>query len=384
MEHTDYKVNYMKKKILYIITQSELGGAQRYILDLAMNLNEYNVSVAYGEQGNNGELSKILQQNNIKTYAINNLVRKINITKDWQAMFEIRKLIKKINPNIVHLNSSKISIIASLANINIKNKLIYTAHGWVFNEKLPLPKKIFYKLSERWTARLKDKIICVSEFDKQSAINNRIKESKLITIHNGIPETVLLEKNKARKKIEEISGQKINADETIIGTIGNLYKNKGFEYLIAAIKETKRIRLVIIGEGVERDYLEKLINKNKLENKILLLGKIKNASKLLKAFNIYINTSLKEGLSYTLLEAMQAGLPIIATKVGGNSEMITNEKTGLLIKPASSETITKTINYFLENKNLQQTCSENAIVKYRNYFDLKTMLQKTKKVYTEK
>jgi len=384
MEHTDYKVNYMKKKILYIITQSELGGAQRYIFDLATNLSEYNVSVAYGEQGDNGELSKMLQENKIKTHLIHNLVRKINIRKDWQAMLEIRKLIKKINPDIVHLNSSKISIIASLSNINIKNKLIYTAHGWVFNEKLSLSKKIFYKLSERWTAKLKNKIICVSEFDKQSAIKNRIEENKLITIHNGISKTVFLEKDEARKKIEEISGQKININETIIGTIGNLYKNKGFEYLITSIKKVKKTKLIIIGDGEERNHLEKLINKYNLESKVLLLGRVNNASKLLKAFDIYINSSLKEGLSYTLLEATQAGLPIIATEVGGNSEIVINEKTGLLIEPASSKIIAKTINYFLKNKNLQQTYSKNAIAKYKNYFDLKTMLQKTKKVYIEK
>ena len=374
----------MKKTILYIITQSELGGAQKYVFDLAKNLqNEFNISVAVGEQGEKGELINKLKQKNIKYYIIPHLKRAISPINDLLSLIEIIKLIKKIKPDIIHLNSSKISILGSIASIFSKSKIIYTAHGWVFNEPMPKWKKLFYKYSEKFTALFKNKIICVSEFDRQIAIKEKIcSPKKLITIHNGIKQINFLSKQEARQKLF-----KNNQDsKLIIGTIANLYKTKGLEYLIQSIKILTSnfqfpIITIIIGEGKERKNLQNLINQLNLKNSIFLFGKINNASELLKAFDIYICSSIKEGLSYTLIEAMQAELPIVATNVGGNSELIENNKTGILIKPQNQQELTNAINYLIKNKALSNQLGVNAEQKAMNEFSLESMISKTKKIY---
>ena len=374
----------MKKTILYIITQSELGGAQKYVFDLAKNLqNEFNISVAVGEQGEKGELINKLKQKNIKYYIIPHLKRAISPINDLLSLIEIIKLIKKIKPDIIHLNSSKISILGSIASIFSKSKIIYTAHGWVFNEPMPKWKKLFYKYSEKFTALFKNKIICVSEFDRQIAIKEKIcSPKKLITIHNGIKQINFLSKQEARQKLF-----KNNQDsKLIIGTIANLYKTKGLEYLIQSIKILTSnfqfpIITIIIGEGKERKNLQNLINQLNLKNSIFLFGKINNASELLKAFDIYICSSIKEGLSYTLIEAMQAELPIVATNVGGNSELIENNKTGILIKPQNQQELTNAINYLIKNKALSNQLRVNAEQKAMNEFSLESMISKTKKIY---
>ena len=385
------------KKILYLITQSELGGAQRYCFDLAKNLKgEFDIAIAFGEQGGDGETARKLKEENIKYYIIPRLRRAISPINDLLALFEIIKLIKKIKPDIIHLNSSKISILGSLAcfiyNLTVKShklKAIYTVHGWVFNEPLPLPLKLFYKYAEKFTAGLKDKIICVSEFDRQTALKEKIAPAeKFVTIRNGIEPIKFLSRDEARQKLfskfnPPTGGQN---SKLIIGAIGNLYKTKGYEYLIKAAKFPISnfqfpISFIIIGDGPERKNLEELIKKHGLENIIILAGRIDNAAELLPAFDIYACSSVKEGLSYTIMEAMQAGLPIIATRVGGNPELIEDEKTGILVEPRNPEMLAEKIKILIDDHELAKKLGANAKIKTEKEFALEEMIKKTERVY---
>ena len=373
-------------KILYFITQSEYGGAQRYVFDLADNLKkDFEVAVAMGEQGKDGKLAKILDKNNIKYYIIPRLKRDISPLNEILAFFEIIKLIKKFQPDIIHLNSSKISILGSLAGLfiklKIKNlKIIYTVHGWVFNEPLPAPVKWFYLWAEKFTAKFKDKIICVSESDRQVALKYKIAPvEKLITIHNGLAPVNFY----TREEALPLLAKERAGGEVFIGSIGNLYKTKGFEYLIEAAdilthKLNTPATFIIIGEGKEREALKNLIAKYNLKNNFILAGSIDEAARLLPAFDVYVCSSVKEGLSYTLIEAMQAGRPIVATAVGGNPEMIENEKTGLLSKPADARDLAEKIKTLLNNKTLALELGQNAKAKAMAEFGLEKMVEQTK------
>jgi len=143
-----------KPKILYLITQSEFGGAQRYIFDLANNLkNDYEIIVAGGGQD---ELFEKLKKINVKNFKLKNLIREINLIKDIFAYWEIKKLIQKIKPDILHLNSSKISVLGAFAGrkAGVK-KIIYTVHGFVFNEPMSKWKKLIYLWKLRMLKKLK-------------------------------------------------------------------------------------------------------------------------------------------------------------------------------------------------------------------------------------
>jgi glycosyltransferase involved in cell wall biosynthesis len=379
-----------KKIILYIVTQSEFGGAQRYVLDLASNLKEeYEIIVAFGESGEKGELVYLLDKENISFHHLTHLKREINLFHDILAIFEIMKLISELKPDIIHLNSSKTSIVGSFASIFSKTKILYTAHGWVFNEPLTKAKKSLYIWLEKLTANFKSKIICVSEYDRREGIKNKIaNETKLITIHNGIKPVKHLSKEKARQILwSYISKVDILPNQLLIGSIGNLYKTKGYEYLIEAIsilkKENNIIKLVIIGDGQEMKKLKLLTRKLELDDFVAFTGRIPGAAKLLKAFDFYICSSVKEGLSYTIIEAMIAGLPIIATKVGGNNELVQHEKTGLLVQSKNPEAIVKALKKYLEDKNLIDKASINAHNFALDNFMFEQMIQKTKTIYKD-
>jgi len=403
-----------KKNILYLITRAELGGAQRYVLDLANNLQgEFNITVAFGKQGANGELAEKLKIAGINNYNIPHLKRAISPIDDFLALVEIIKLIKKIKPNIIHLNSSKISILGSIASLIIKFQVssfkfqvVYTVHGWVFNEPLPRWLKLFYFWAEKITALFKNKIICVSEFDRQIALTKKIAAAlKLITIHNGLAPIEFYSKEEARQRIhsvipasepessvqhhEQVSGLRVKPAMTsnlLIGSTGNLYKTKGFEHFIKASKIISEQKIsatfIIIGEGEERKKLETLIRQNNLANDFILTGRINEAAKLLPAFDIYVCSSVKEGLSYTIIEAMQAGLPIAATNVGGNGELIEDNITGLLAEAGNPESLAQKIIELIKNPALKNKLGQQAKLKAREEFCLEKMVEETKKAYS--
>jgi len=381
--------NKKKPSILYLITQGEYGGATHYILDLAKYLaKDFDISIAFGEVDKSAEFQKLLKKHKIKYHLLPNLKREIDYKTDYKALKEIRSLIKITKPDILHLNSSKISILGSLATIGLETKVVYTAHGWVFNEELSKKKKQFYIQAEKLTAILKQKIICVSEFDRQTAINYNItNKNKLTTIHNGIPDFELLTREQARDEIK----QKLNNSDLflkadfVVGSIGYLYANKGYDYLINSIRKLvdqgQNPLLLIIGGGSEKKELLNLINQLKLEDHVQLLGEIKHASRLLRSFDIYVCSSTKEGLSYTIIEAMTAGIPIVATDVGGNSELITNQKEGLIIEPGEIDSLTKAILEIKNNPEKAKTYAESSHKKAITDFEIESMIQKTKYVY---
>jgi len=272
---------------------------------------------------------------------------------------------------------------------------VYTVHGWVFNEPLPAWKKLFYQYAEKFTAVLKNKIICVSQLDYNIARNQlKIPEKKLSLIYHGIKPINFLLREKAWQKLQanttnfksEIRNLK---SEIRIGTIANLYKTKGLEYLIQAIYIIKRefllltsnFLLIIIGEGEERKNLESLIAQMNLKNTVILAGRIDNAAKLLRGFDIFCCSSVKEGFPYAILEAMSAGLPIVSTKVGGISDMISDNQNGLLAEAKNPQDLAKKIIEIINNPEFGQKLGAQAKMYVEEKFSFDKMVGKTKEVY---
>ncbi len=369
-------------KILYIITQSEFGGAQRYIFYLATSLTEQGYETIVASGGKDGLITKLKQQS-IETRSLQHLVREISPLNDLRAYWEIKRLIKELRPDIIHLNSSKAGVLGALAakHTGVK-KIFYTVHGFVFNEPMADWKKLIYLWAEKFTAKYKNKLICVSQFDYQAAITNRIcSEDKLIVIHNGINDFHLLEQETARKKLD------LPIDKIIIGTVANFYATKGLLYLIQAakiiIKNYPHLIFVIIGDGQLKPLLQKEIVDANLENNFKLLGVVDKASQYLKAFDLYVSPSVKEGLPFAILEAMKAQLPIVTTNVGGVPEMIQDKKNGLLVKPADPEALAIAINNLLTNKDLALNLSKQAKLNVDSDFSLNKMIDQTEKLYRQ-
>jgi glycosyltransferase involved in cell wall biosynthesis len=375
-----------KIKILYVITQGEFGGAQRYVFDLAthLNRNDYEILVLVGAE--KPDLKIKLEEQGIRVIPVKNLVRNIHPLRELLAIFELRKIFRREKPNLIHLNSSKAGVLGSFAArlAGMKN-VIFTAHGFAFLEPHSWPVKYFYFWAEKIATSFRKKIICVSDYDRQAATKAELcRPEKIITIHNGIAidDSKFLTKEAARNSLD--SKFLILNSDFLIGTIANLYPTKGIKYLIDAAKEVvakfSTVKFMVIGEGKKRKNLELRIKNLGLRDNFFLLGQVPNAEDYLHKFNLFVLPSLKEGFPYTILEAMQAGLPIVATRVGGIPEAISNEKQGLLVPPKDKKALANALLRLLKNPQLACELGENAKARAKD-FTLEKMIAKTEKIY---
>ncbi len=386
-----------KIKILYVITKSNWGGAQRYVFDLATNVNLKTVDTAVA-LGGSGELQKRLAVNHVRTISIPNLERDINIFKEIFLFFTLYRLYYAEQPDIIHLNSSKIGGIGSLAGriYNIfshrKTKIIFTAHGWAFNEdRNVLVKKIIFFISFI-TALCSHAVITVSLHDEH-ALRMPFISKKIFTIYNGIAVPQKSLQTDARRKLLSFLpnlSQKtreflFHPKTRWIGTIAELHTNKGLPYALRAINTLTvtlpNIVYIIIGEGELRRDIERYINDTNLHGHVFLTGHIPDAGKYVHAFDIFLLPSIKEGLPYVLLESAHAAVPVVATAVGGIREIIEHEQGGMLARPKHSKDIEYGLKYMLIEESRREKMGAYLCTHAQKNFTLENMLEKTWNLY---
>lgn len=371
----------MKKKILFVITKSNWGGAQKYVYDLAKNLpkEKFDVVVACG---GGGTLVQKLHAESIPTIEIPGLQRDIHFSDEFGVWGRLVSLFKRERPDIIHLNSSKIGGLGALAGrFAGVSKIIFTAHGWHYKENRHWTIRTVTYLLSWLTVLLSHVTITVSD-DDQTRAPKLFASDKIVRIHNGITPPLFLDRMEARKKLHM---HDTGNDDLWIGIIAELHKNKGLTYAIDALRQLIDdgigVRLFIMGEGEERTNLEKRIRERSLENHVVLLGHVDNAPQYIPAFDVFLLPSFKEGLPYTILEAGAAGVPIVASGVGGISEIVGHELSGLLVAPGDSLGIAQALRSILTDNEVRRRYAQALHTTVETQFSLERMLQETMKVY---
>ncbi len=379
----------LKKRILFVITLSELGGAQRFLSNLISHLNRdvYEFLVAVGSSGN-GDFLRVLRAEGIPHQTLRFLEREPTLS-DIKAVFEIRNLIKNYRPDVLFLNSSKAGFIGSLAvkfptRINAL-KVIYRIGGWSFNDPWPRWKNWLWITLERLSAKWKDIIIVNNQHDLDQAKKLKIRpRMQMVLVHNGIEvyKLDLLQPGEARTKLLEKAAKYYGTNipaKNIIGTIANFYPTKGLEYLIGAadyFNNNDDVVFFIIGDGELRPELEKMIQEKGLGEKVFLLGRIPDAYRFLPAFDVFVLPSVKEGFPWALIEAMSAKLPVIATDVGAVPEIIDDHKNGMLVKPKDPAGLAHKIKEILANDRIKNELGIQAHQTVLFKFELDKMVKK--------
>lgn len=318
-------------KILLIITKGEVGGAQVSVYNLAKGLKQkgHNVTVAFGK-GN-------FLENKLKTEKINlvnfkNLLRTNNIFKNFLFLFEIKKFLDNNKFDIAHFNSANALFGAVGAKLSRnKPKTIFTVHGLSVLDKNYktsfLIKKLYY-LFFKIFLKFIDKTIFVSQANLQEACAQKITKRGQV-IYNGLGALSFLEKTVARQALSKFCQIDLN-DSFLIGSVGRLAFPKNYSFLINIFPEIKKIKplakIVIIGSGPEKKIIQQLIQELNFEKDIYLINAQEMAVQYLLAFDVFVLPSVYEGLPITLLEARQANIPILASDVGGNREILLDDK----------------------------------------------------------
>lgn len=359
--------------ILYIITQADGGGAQKYVLALAKHFNGW---IACG--GEKTALFLEAAKLNIPTFKLKHLKRDISPWHDLWAIFEIKNLIKKLKPDIVHLNSTKAGFLGSIAGRLAGAKVVFTAHGFRFLEPLFPASQWFYRGIEKFAGYFRDYIIAVSKADKNSALQYKlISPDKIAVVYNGIEKIEFFEKEAAKKNLG------LATEKKIIGIVANLYKTKGVDTVIKAypLMSARAIdgsAVAVIGHGPEMQNLKKQISEAGLEEKIILLKIIPDAAKNLKAFDSFVMPSRKEGIPFALLEAMQAGLSTATTMVGGIPEVISDGTVA--VPPDNPKALAEGMEKATFDENIKSSNAQKAL-KQAELFTEEKMLRETEKIY---
>ncbi len=376
----------MKTKVCYLITKGVWGGAQKYLYTLATELpkDEYEVVVITGA-GN--LLKEKLEEKGIKVYELPELKRDISLSSELESFKSIYKILKAEKPDVLHLNSPKASGLGALAGRMLFIKtIVQTVHGFTWNEERSHFSKILISFFSWVTMMLCHRTIVIAPQEEKEAKSLWfVKDSKIVLVRNGVEQINFKTREESRKQILPTwtSDVQVNGQSDIwIGTLSELHKNKGLEYAIDAVsKIPEPVKFIIIGEGEERENLQRLIDAKRMEDKIFLIGFMKNAAEYIKAFDIFTLTSLKEGLPYSILEAGRASLPVIASSVGGIPDIIENGVSGMLTTKGRIGEINRAMQYMIDNPEKRIEMAQNLNKKIEKEFSAEIMLEKTFELY---
>lgn len=371
-----------KINLCFVITKLELGGAQKQLLSLINRLdkNKFNLFLFTAKEGLLLEDADNFNGLIIKKSGY--LERPINPLKDILALWELHKFIKQNNIDIVHTHSSKAGILGRLAARWAKVKIIlHTVHGWSFNDYQSAFSRNLYIWLEKITAKFTDKLIVVSNYDKQTGLNNRIgHEDKYILIRYGIDDNEFnVQDNTIRKELG------FDEKDLLVGTVSCLKPQKSPQDFIKLCLLTNKtvpgIKFLLVGDGILRKKIEKLIQKLCLSRNLILAGWRKDIPRILASIDIFVLTSRWEGLPISAIEAISASKPVIVTNTGGIAEVIEDGKTGFLIEPGDVKSMAGTLSRLLNDQELRRRLSIDAKLSLGQNFSLEQMVKNTQAVY---
>lgn len=302
---------------------------------------------------------------------------KVRFIRYIPFLIRILLVLRKIKPDIIHAQTIGMGVVGFLAKKFFKIPYVVYGRGsevyfsWLFKNQI-----------SRLVLRHADAVVALTEDMKKSL--QRFCNREIYIIPNGIELDRFIN---LPKKEETLSRIGINDQENIILFVGRLCYVKGVEYLIRAMniivnKKNKKVKLIIIGDGEERQNLEKLTKELNLGNNVIFLGKIPNEkiAEFMASSDVFVLPSLSEGFPSVILEAMACGLPIVATNVGGIPYVVNEEENGFLVMPKDSEQIAEKILFLLENKNISEEISKKNKEMIKKY-DLNNIIQELEKVY---
>ncbi len=377
-------------KVLFVVTKSNLGGAQKYVYDLATSLSKdafEPVVLCGAAQGSTaaGQLIDMLNHASIRTIFIPEMGRDISLSGDVRLLLKLRQIMRTECPDAVHLNSSKAGGLGALAaRLGGVKKIIFTSHGLAYDEpRSSLARAAIFTVS--WlTFALSHIVICISKDNADRVRRLPFCSKKVRLIHNGIRQPDMLERADARRKLNELAAP-IAQDVTWIGTISELVPNKGLSYAIRACQELKRsgsrFVFLIIGSGDLQVPLQRLIDRYGLADNVRLLGYVPHAARLLKAFDIFTLTSRKEGLPYVLLEAGYANLPVVATDIPGIRDIIDNGVSGALCSHRDPELAADSLQELIHDPSLRSTFGSALHDTVASRFSFERMVRETTELY---
>jgi len=361
-------------RILQIITKSELGGAQSHVADLldGMRGGDYELHLAAGVEG---PLTERAREWGVGVHLLPLLQHAIHPWRDVAAVRECAALLRQLKPDLVHAHSSKAGMVARLAGKGTGIPVVFTVHGWGFNPGPSRPARGLAWAVEWMLAKGGGRIICVSEHSRQSALASRIgSAAQLVTIRNGIaPDAPRAHPEK---------------DPPRLVMVARFAKPKDYASLLQAAAwleahSAPPYSLDLVGSGPQMDAMRALSQQLNLEGRVRFLGDQSEVPALLAGAQGFILSSYSEGLPLSIMEAMRAGLPIIATNVGGIPEEVEAGVNGWLVPPHDAPALGAALRELLESPARRLSMGRASREKFEREFTRDRMIGQIEQLYRD-
>ena len=360
-----------------------MSGVQKAMTDLLLRLDKkkYDIKVICHKQG---KLTELLKKHGITFIILPELRREIHLYYDLKALFKLFCIFKKYGFDIVHTHSSKPGILgrwaAKLAGVP---GIVHTVQGFAFHEFSTWQSIFFYKLIERITGLVTSKLIIVNNTDYKFALKNKlVKNSNIIKVYNGIScdEFNIKIDVKAKKRSLNIPNS-----YKVVGSVGRLWKQKAPQNFIKAIpivlEKCPKTMFVLVGNGPLKDELKELTKKLKIQQSVMFMGWRKDINEILVVFDVFVQTSLWEGLSLSIMEAMACRRPVVASNIKGNNELIEHGKNGFLVNPNDSVELANGIINLLKDDSMANKFGVVGKHKVEKQYNIETNVEKIENIY---
>jgi len=359
-----------KIRVIHIVLGLEVGGLEKLVVDLASAINKLTTieSIICCITGKDTQFQRMAEAKGVRVI---NLDSKMGLQKVF-SLLSLIQLVRREKIDILHSHNATAHFYGAVVSSFTRKPLIHTKHG----NLLPFPRNQGWS-SHHWAASSTKKIIAVSDIVRESIINAyRVPAEKVMTIFNGID----IAPYHSKPRLSTLDSKYFS-----VGCIGRLSKEKDHSTLLKAFKKVLEIiptvQLKIVGDGMLKEALIKETKDLGIEGNVAFWGMRTDIPDLLKEFDVFVQPSLTEGISLTILEAMAAGLPVVATNVGGNPEVVLEGQTGFLVPSQNPKAMAEAILKFHADKNLAGRFGEAGRKRVEEKFDLNKMVSAYGRVY---
>ena len=367
-------------KILYNVTGAVFGGAVAHVLGLMradISVGHLVGLVAAPEPRLMSEAKDIGAQVFPNPY----FVHGVQLHNDIRALWPVFQAVRRFNPDVVSAHSTKAGYVARLVCAILRKPVVFTAHGWAFCDgRSSVWQRHLLALAERLAAWTTAAIICVSAYDRELALKFKVAPpEKLVLIHNGVDPAPLLS-----AKGEHVRREFGLWDVPVLTMVGRLAPQKDPLALLEACKLLKAdFRLMIVGDGELRDRAENFVAQNNLRGKVTFTSERHDIPEILAASDILVLASRWEGLPLVIIEAEIAGLPVVASGVGGVPELIEDGVTGFIVPPRNPRALACVLQRLIDDAHLRRRVGSAARKKALHEFTFDHMLTKTRQLYDD-
>lgn len=362
------------KRIAFLVTRGDsIGGAQIHVRDLSRALTQSQVEVLV-LTGTSGDLTRELDASGIPWKLVRGLQRSINPFKDLAAIFEVAGLLKKYKPELLSCHTAKSGFVGRWAAFLAGVPSLFTAHGWQFAEGINSLQRQIVLAVEKVTSWISPRVITVSQYDYDLAVKYKVvPKEKLRLIHNGMPGIPGYEKGKSSQHPVKLI------------MIARFQEQKDHRTLLQALKGLEDLPWVLdlVGDGPLLTEIQDLSAQLGLDSRVHFLGQRMDVPALLTQSDIFILSTHWEGFPRSILEAMSAGLPVVATDVGGVRESVQNDSTGYLVKEKDISGLAEKLQVLITEEKIRRDMGQAGYRRYIENFTFEAMFEKTKKVYVE-